>query len=283
MKIAYHLSFFYDETRFGFLNRKIEEINKYPYETDMFIHTNQVFPLTQLAKPTNGTIHIIGHDLSAPGIDKYHLTWLHRSLMKTQKDSYDVFMYMEDDVLVPVEAINYWLAHKDILNPTYNVGFIRVEIADGQEYMTEIIDDQCHSTQFTKAMQLHDKLYIINDINPYCALFIYDKKEFTTFMNSPFWNPENVKGYGYSESATIGMNGIRDPLMKRYESTLIPVEGDTLHPGCRIYHMTNRFVSMPSCFFASLLFSEAICWTPDHYRHPQMVIDRKHARLFGQS
>jgi hypothetical protein len=54
---------------------------------------------------TNGCIKIIYHDLS--NIDPFYLTWKCRKLLKQQKNDYDVFMYIEDDILVPSKAIKY--------------------------------------------------------------------------------------------------------------------------------------------------------------------------------
>ena len=78
-------------------------------------------------KYTNGILNIIYHDLT--NINPFYLTWKCRDLLKQQKDDYDIFMYIEDDILVPCNAIKYWLKYnKDLIDIQYNLGFIKVEV-----------------------------------------------------------------------------------------------------------------------------------------------------------
>jgi hypothetical protein len=121
---------------------------------------------------------------------------------------------------------------------------------------------------------------ILNDVNPYTAFWIYDNKEFKRFLQSPSWDPSTlVPAYGVREAAAIGMHHTRIPL-RLYNFTLLPLTQDMkVDPNCRVYHLANNYVDTPYCFFATLLFDEAVCVDHTSFRHPNEVIQRKHARL----
>jgi hypothetical protein len=139
MKITIHISFFFIENRIIYINNIINETNKYEYTTDIFIHTNNKDLHEGFFTPyTNGYIKIIKHDLSKE--NPFYLTWKCRDLLKKQKDDYDIFMYIEDDILVPYNAIKYWLEYNEkLIEYGYNLGFVRIEInKDNIEYITDL-------------------------------------------------------------------------------------------------------------------------------------------------
>lgn len=49
-------------------------------------------------------------------------------------------MYIEDDILVPCAAINYWMKYnKKLIENKYNLGFVRIETNNkNQEFMTDV-------------------------------------------------------------------------------------------------------------------------------------------------
>ena len=63
MKIFKNIVFFYNENRFKYLNKIIEETNNYQYETDIFIHTNNLFSKDLLNTYKNGNINIIYYNI----------------------------------------------------------------------------------------------------------------------------------------------------------------------------------------------------------------------------
>ncbi len=250
MIIAKHICFFFLQERICYINRIINEANKYTHNTDIFIHTNN----NTLTKEwfniyTNGNISIIHHNLS--NIDPYYLSWKCRDLLKEQKDEYDVFMYIEDDILVTNNAIEYWLKYNEILIAlNYNLGFVRIE-TDNKN--TEFITD-LPGTQLQKVIELNNENFIINDINPYCAFWIYNKKEFNNFINSEYYNIANIDGYGIREMSAIGLHGVRT---NWYKNTLIPLKNENLTNDCKIYHMPNNYINSNTSF-AKIPFDQCI-------------------------
>jgi hypothetical protein len=242
MRIAKHICFFYLENRFIYLNQLIKAANNYNYKTDIFIHTNRIFDSKLLDFYSNGDINIIVHDLS--NIHPYFLPWKCRPLMKDQRDDYDIFMYIEDDILVRNEAIEYWLQYKDVLlENNCNLGFLRVENHNNLETLTDIFE------KFNNRTIINNQEYVINDKNNYCAFWIYDKSEFNKFINSIFYDIDDTYNgvyldlknrYGFypREACAIGLHAKE---MSWYKTTLIPILNNELHSSCKIYHLPNNY------------------------------------------
>jgi hypothetical protein len=247
MKIAKHISFFYIESRIQYLNTIICEANQYLYETDIFIHTNYSgFNIDGLLLYTNGQLTMIYHDLT--GINPFLLTWGCRDLLKSQKNDYDIFMYIEDDILVPNRAIKYWLEYnKPLLRENYNLGFVRIEIDEyGVEYIT---DTQCGS-HLTEIVEINGERFCINDKFAYCAFWIYNKDEFHRFIESGYYDIQQCVLPEFSRWAReYSAWGLHHLSYQTYKSTIIPIydnsknnKPDKLNDCCKIYHLPNNYI-----------------------------------------
>jgi hypothetical protein len=255
MKIVKHITFHYCQQageRVPFMLRIFEAVNSYPYPTDMFIHTNSeltnnLFVENNLMNMNEkGTLKIIVHDLT--GQNPWYLPWKCRPLLKEQKDDYDIFMYTENDILIQKYCLDYWMEYKDlVIENKYNLGFFRIEKDEkGDEYTSDSATspDGSITCYLTKKVILDGKDFVLNDDNPHCAFWIYDKKEFNNFVNSELYDINNIKGnFGICERSALGLHGL---FTDWYKGTIIPLVGkNTLHPGSRIYHMANNYVHRP--------------------------------------
>lgn len=247
MKITKHISFYYNSNRISYINQIINETNQYKFTTDLYIHTNR----NKLSKEdfheyTNGNINIIYHDLFK--IHPYKLTWKCRDLMKKQANNYDIFIYIEDDILIPFNAILYWLKYnKTLIRRKYNLGFMRIEIKNNEEFVTDLPGKKLNST-----INLDNIDYCINDVNPYCAMWIYNRDEFNNFVRSKYYNIDNIPGYGIREKSAIGLGGISNYW---YQGTLIPLINNKLDCNCKIYHLPNNYVNNHDTF-ATIKFDD---------------------------
>jgi SAM-dependent methyltransferase len=247
-KIAKHVTFHFNKDKIRFINTILKESNKYNYATDIYIHTNDKAVTASLFEPyANGTLNIIHHDMT--GQDPFTLTWKCRELMAKQKDEYDVFMYVEDDILVPVAALDYWIeGHERLVANGYNLGFVRIETSDNEEYMTDV-----NSVLKTK-LELDGISYYVNNVNPYCAFWIYDKQEFNKFVSSKYWDAKNVPNYQTREKSGIGLHGFGTTW---YKATVIPVQKMQLTDSCKIVHLTNNYAKRHP-IFGILKFKDAL-------------------------
>ena len=184
-------------------------------------------------------------------IHPYYLTWQCRDLLKDQKNDYDIFIYLEDDILVPWKAINYWLEYNEqLIEHNYNLGFVRIEINpnNNEEYITDLF-----GVKLNKIINLDNVNYCVNNLNPYCAFWIYNKNEFNKYVESDYYNLQNIKGYEVRETSAIGLHGLRTDW---YKNTIIPIVDNKLNSDCRIYHMPNNYVTDNSDI-ATIKFNEA--------------------------
>lgn len=250
MKITKHISFYFLKNRIIYINNIIDETNKYEYITDIFIHTNSIDLQEGMFKNyTNGDIKIIHHDLS--NINPFYLTWKCRELLQKQQDEYDIFIYIEDDILVPYKAIKYWLEYNEkLIEMNYNLGFVRIEVENNIEYITDL-----YGEKFDNIINLNEKKYCVNNKNPYCAFWIYNKSEFNKFVNSKYYNINNISGYKTREQSAIGLHGLNTDW---YKNTLIPIINNKLIEECKIYHMQNNYVLNKNTAFATIKFNEAL-------------------------
>jgi hypothetical protein len=198
---------------------------------------------------TNGYIKIIYHNLS--NIHPFYLTWKCRKLLQQQQNDYDAFMYIEDDILVPYKAVKYWLENNEkIIQMNYNLGFVRIEVENNVEYITDF-----NGKQLDTIIHLNGTTYCVNNHNPYCAFWIYNKNEFNRFVNSQYYDINNIVGHGVREMSAIGLHGIGT---NWYISTLIPIVDNKLIDDCKIYHLPNNYVMNKGNSFATIKFDEAI-------------------------
>jgi len=245
--LVLHIAFYYKEERLEYIHKIIDESYRYLFSSvDIFIHTNEEFELKDCVNDSV-RVNVIVHELEHP----FALTWLCRDLMLEQKNLYDAFMYIEDDILVPKEAINYWQElSSELKKVNCNLGFVRIEIKDGIEYITDLQENQS-LTDFITINETHR--YAINNKNPYCAFWIYSKEEFQNFISSPFYDVNNITNYGLRERCAIGLHGLG---MNYYDATLIPCDDNGLDKRCRIYHLPNNYVNDINSVFAKVKFSK---------------------------
>lgn len=250
MKITKHISFYYLPDRIIYINNIIDETNKYECTTDIFIHTNNIdLKESVFNNYTNGFIKIIYHDLSND--HPFYLTWKCRELLKEQQNEYDIFMYIEDDILVPYKAIKYWQDYNEsLIKLNYNLGFVRIEVEDDIEYITDL-----YGEKFDTIINLNEQNYCVNNKNPYCAFWVYNKDEFNKFVNSEYYNINNIINYGIREQSAIGLHGAHT---NWYKNTVIPIINNNLIEDCKIYHMPNNYVLDKNTTFGTIKFNEAI-------------------------
>ena len=136
---------------------------------------------------------------------KYHLSWKCRELMFKQQFDYDYFMYIEVDILVPKQAIEYWLQYsQQMVQNKYNLGFVKIE-KDYDDWGTEhIVDFPNKKMDKELKFRWNNLKCAINDINDYCAFWIYTKSEMMKFINSGYYPLRQNKAYGIRETQGIG-------------------------------------------------------------------------------
>jgi hypothetical protein len=252
MKIAVHITFFYNKKRINYLKEVVNHLLEIQSLVDIFIYTNKK---NDLFKDLNNVKVLVYPYL--PGrifkftfnsvfnkwgikqfIHPYYLAWEHRKIVQEKVNLYEIQIYLEDDIKFTKENLFYWLNYHELVSKKgYNLGFLRTEIDGGQKFITDL------TKPLSKLITIEDKTFIINDNNPYCGFWIYSKEELIDFIKSKEWN-FNFERYGIREKAAIGWHG-KD--MSRFKNTLIPlIEKDqkfeTINH-CSVHHLPNNYIN----------------------------------------
>ena len=236
MKICVHITFFVkDKKRIDFnkLNKVIKNYLTLSKKTYIFIHTNIN------TKKRLKYVNFINHNLKNE--DPHKLSWKCRTLMEKQKNKFDYYIYSEDDILFNKRNFKSWLNYKDLcIDNKFNLGFLRTEKSKKNKTLWSI--DQ--PKNLDQSIIIDKNVFVVLK-NPYCAMWIYDTKEFNNFIKSEFWNLEDWSGDNpYTELKTreksaIGWNGLN---MKRYKASIIPIKNFKIVEGFYIQHLDNKYI-----------------------------------------
>lgn len=233
MKIAVHICSYNGKNykkRFKFLKKIVNNYFLISKNIQIFIHTNKISNKYKLKN-----INYIVHNLKRK--NPFYLAWMCRPYIEKQKNDYDYFIYSEDDILFNKKNFNYWLKYKKIcIHNKYNLGFLRTEKKNKKIFSTDL------TQQIEFQISIKNKKFAVNNINNYCALWIYDKAELCKFVDTKFWKfkwkGKNMHAfYGIREMSAIGWHGKNK---SRYKATIIPLIKNKLNSSCFIKHLSNN-------------------------------------------
>lgn len=224
------------KNRLYFLKKTIANIKKINLKKiDIFVHTHNDYLKSKKIKA-----EVIVHKINNHDLKKGYLTWKPRKLMQSQKHLYNYFMYIEHDINFDKKNFQYWLKYsKILLKYNFNLGFIVTEKnSENKKYSLHI------KKKFNQYVLINNKKFIVNDDQPYCCMWIYDKKNFNNFVNTKWWNfnwrgKNYISYYGVTEMSSIGWHGKQ---MDNFKSTIIPLRKNSLDDRCFISHNTNNYI-----------------------------------------
>ena len=269
-KVHVSISHFQNKKK-HYLNEIINEFNKYKFQVDISIHTNKsTINNFNKEKYQNGKIKIIREFVFFRYLlfknKNYYLTWTSRKRIKKSINNYDIFIYIEDDILIPVDTFDYWYKLKDDLYSNgYSQGFVRLET---DKHGNEIAVD-FYKKKLTNVINVQDKEFYVNDNNRYMACWIYDQKMMKKWIKSGYfdikkiytnkelrsetldvlriknlhirhllYNFKNKKGFGIRENSAFGMHKESLPFFKEI---LIPKFETGIDKKAKIFHISNTY------------------------------------------
>ncbi|MFV9484347.1 hypothetical protein ACNI3T_10925 [Christiangramia sp. ASW11-125] len=252
MKIAAHITYFHSTERMPYFNKVVESLQNIDPKPDIFIYTNR--HLADYSNLSNVDIkkysykrwllpriiknYSIGKFLPRFMIHPFLLAWENRKWVEKSVDEYDIQIYLEDDIHFQQDNLDYWLKYKKLTLPNdYNLGFLRIEKDhEGKELMTDV------NWPLDNIIEIEGQKFLINNLNPYCGFWIYDKIELKNFIKSKEWKFK-FEGYGIRAKAAVGWHGKE---MDRYKETIIPLvenNGKLITPsGAAVHHLPNNYI-----------------------------------------
>ena len=271
---------YYQQNKKSYLKDLLEEYNSYPINVDIFIHSNKsnISELDQI-NYTNGNVKTIKYFLNIKYLlfsnRGYYLTWAPRSFIKKHLNNYDIFIFSDDDILIPKRAFNYWLKYKDrLFSQEYLPGFILLEVNSEGEEIALGFDDK----KLTEVIKFENTNFYVHNNHKYTASWIYDKNMMKFWIESgkynikttvnkkdlksnlldklkisnlalryKFYDFRNKKGYGIRENSAYGMIS---PNLNLIKNVLLKIEDNGLSDETKIYHLDNHYSkeNHPSAF-----------------------------------
>jgi len=202
----------------------------------IFIHKN----LSQVIIPFLKT----EQNLKALASSEFSLTWKHRHHMLEKINDYDIFIYIEDDILLPFENYKNYLENFYSLWPNYIPSFIRIETKNEDLYNTDAFVKTKFSSK--EIISLNNKRFICLD-NPYHAFWIMPKKELKESINQNFtkiiesmWMREAAASFGLKPGTCPYACWPSNDIQKKglVEITL----RNKVSPMCYSYHLPNNYI-----------------------------------------
>lgn len=209
----------------------INNLKSYKLDTHIIIDVNKEIQIP-------GTETVIQRTLPHP----YSLTWCHRQHMIDNIDRYDWFMYTEDDVLLPYENFLNYINNFNILWNKYIPSFIRVEVNNNEEYITDVTVP--HSV---KDIILYKGKKFINLSNPYHAFWILPKKALKEELSPKFNRLETWRELAASY-----------PMWELKKIPLVEVHDNKISNLCYSYHLPNNYANFSNTPFAKIKVKDII-------------------------
>ena len=250
-KILVHIAFHFVEERLKYLEAVIANLQGYGFlQIDIVIDTNSAEAMSRVGfekTHRNSSITFRVHsDLPNP----YLLTWEHRSNMSELVDGYDYFMYLEDDIFVPFEALRRWRSDSCFLYPRgYLRGFLRVE-KDRNGGLVCV--DQHKRARIRNLVSIEGTLYYAPHV-PYQAFWICDHQQMMDFMSSPAWK-NSKSDWCIRERAASGMTLLlRKNHKNQKHNLLIPLdENGKIPKEVLVRHLPNNYADNPNVLASKL-------------------------------
>ncbi len=113
----------------GYLSRVLSEYRSMPYEIDVVVTTN-------VGKELGRDVELV---VGLPSKNPHSLPFAHKRIFAERKDTYDLFVYTEDDILITQRNIEAFLRVTRILPAREIAGFFRWEQhPDGRKYYPDV-------------------------------------------------------------------------------------------------------------------------------------------------
>jgi hypothetical protein len=185
VSLLVHVAFHFVPHRWQYLERVLAGLAEFEIDRVLVVidsNTNEVSErLAALSLPSRCTVRVDVHaNLSHP----FDLTWAHRSHMASALESFDYFMYLEDDIFVPWQTFDAWLRRSEsVSNRGFIHGFLRIEFNLAGR---PVASDWLSSAKRPSVIEIDGIKYIRPEWF-YHACWIYSRRTMRRFVRSDAW------------------------------------------------------------------------------------------------
>lgn len=238
-KILLCIPFFYKMERLEYLKKVLDEYlyNYVDYDMTIVIDTNKKKLKDVIFMCYNDKYNIIinVHDNLE---HNYLLTWQHRNYMCKYKDDFDIFIYSEDDMLIPyINFVDYMDKFDALWEQNCIPNFIRVEEYNGVLYNP----DNLYSTKIKAAYSVQNKLYYgLN--NPHDAFWIMPKNAFNESIDLFNIDKPTLNCSTGGFDCDLRTRIANYPIMALGKTALVEITQNLqIAKTCYAYHLPNNY------------------------------------------
>lgn len=248
-KLAIAVAFFYTKDKLKFLSQTLANIHLFAKDLHVFIFTNtqnkaehglieQCFNPSSNIKYTIFVPKLLGHP--------YFLTWSHKDIFEQlvrTDNTITYYMYLEDDVLLTKENIDYYLEGENKLqDKRFFPSFLRYEVyEDGSKYAVDVMKQQ----EFHLMSKIqYDNYYYVNFSYTYQGVYLLNSRLMMEYFDEAH-NPDYKNTWNIREQNTAVVLFHKVP--KGFKSRNLV--GCTHYGGkikvderCLIHHLPNKYV-----------------------------------------
>jgi len=265
-KLAIAVTFHYERTRLKFLQRVAEEFPNLAREAAVWVITND--SRDSVTREIKDAVSLRPLNIVRPSHlgHPFLLTWAHQAIFSElvqQDPSYSHFLYIEDDLLVTRDNIEYWLEASEKLAPFGLIpGFVRFEVTpDGREVSSDI--RKVHKYFEMPRVEFSSHAYV-NFRTPYQGMYLMSRKLISEFYSSQSYSPDNKTKWGIREKATQALIFENVPQGCVNRSFVGYQAGKGVDPRSKVHHLPNNYAAYAfehGTRFGSLAIQDLI-WHP---------------------
>lgn len=235
-KTLVHIAFHFIPSRLKYLREVVNQFRALPLQSlEVVVDTNTVRAVPYVAALTGVDSVRVWERLEDP----LKLTWMHRKAMAERVEEFDLFVYGEDDILIPEAAMRLWLRDAERLAPLgFMPGLVRVEHNRSGKL---VLSDYLHPATEPKIVQVEGMKYLANPF-PYQACWLCNKEQMRRFVQSPSY-PAGAEGRGLYPRERMAVGAIYDDVPEGYPSrALVPLTDDMrIAPESLVFHMPSNY------------------------------------------
>jgi len=185
ISLLVHIAFHFVPHRWQYLEKVLSGLAEFDIERLVIVidsNTNDVSThLARLSLPQHCTVRVHVHtELAHP----FDLTWAHRKHMAAALESFDYFMYLEDDIYVPWQTFGAWLRRSEAVSRAGFIhGFLRVEFDRAGR---PISSDWRRCARRPAAIEIEGMKYIRPEWF-YQACWVYSRATMQHFVRTAAW------------------------------------------------------------------------------------------------
>jgi hypothetical protein len=232
VRVAFHLA----RARMKFLVEMLEQLRELPF-SEIYIAVDTNSGETKKLLEAAGIDFVNAVEVHENLEHPFKLTWVHRDRLRAVVDQFDYFMYVEDDILIPPQAIRLWHARLPVLKPLgFLPGFMRVELNRAGELVTSDFRTPAASA----LVRTIEGKHYLDTPYPYQAFWICDKDTMLEFLNSDIYDT-GQPGFDIRECMAVGYTFENTPNGPRSRHLLPLVEDGNIDPQAFVFHMPSNY------------------------------------------